>query len=288
MRCVLPRNVAIFKAFENAMTLDIAMGGSTNTVLHLLAAAHEGEVDFTMADIDRLSRRVPVLCKVAPASRKRPYRRRAPRRRHHGHPRRTRPRRPDPSATADASMRAPWATRWTAGTSPAPTARRSELLPAPRPGGVPTQTAFSQSRRYEELDLDRENGVIREAEHAFSKDGGLAVLNGNLADDGCIVKTAGVDESHPGVHRPGQGLREPGRRREGHPQRQGQGRRRGGDPLRRTAWRPGHAGNALSDELPEIEGPRQSLRAGHRWPLLGRHIRPIDRPCARRKRQRAG
>ncbi len=93
---VLPRSIASFEAFENAMTLDIAMGGSTNTVLHLLAAAHEAELDFTMQDIDRLSRRVPVLCKVAPAVARRPYRGRAPRRRHHGHPRRTRPRRPDP------------------------------------------------------------------------------------------------------------------------------------------------------------------------------------------------
>ncbi|CAO4172639.1 dihydroxy-acid dehydratase [Methylorubrum extorquens] len=191
---VLPRSIATMAAFENAMTLDIAMGGSTNTVLHLLAAAHEGEVPFTMADIDRLSRRVPVLCKVAPA-------------------------------VANVHMedvhraggimgilgeldRAGLIDRSVgnvgSGTLGAALDRwdvkktQSESVQTffcAAPGGVPTQVAFSQASRWDELDLDREAGVIRSAEHAYSRDGGLAVLYGNLAEDGCIVKTAGVDAS---------------------------------------------------------------------------------------------
>jgi len=191
---VLPRSIASFEAFENAMSLDIAMGGSTNTVLHLLAAAHEADVDFTMADIDRLSRRIPVLCKVAPAK-------------------------------ADVHMEdvhraggimAILGEMDRAGLlhTALPTVHSPTLADAledwdvgrtrnnkvhefysAAPGGVPTQTAFSQARRWDSLDLDRETGVIRSAEHAFSKDGGLAVLHGNIALDGCIVKTAGVDDS---------------------------------------------------------------------------------------------
>jgi dihydroxy-acid dehydratase len=190
----LPRGIANFKAFENAMTLDIAMGGSTNTVLHLLAAAHEAEVNFTMADIDRLSRRVPCLCKVAPSK-------------------------------ADVHLedvhraggifgilgeldRAGLLNRDVAMVH-APSldqalsrndikrsaSKATREFFAAAPGGVPTQVAFSQSARYEALDEDREKGVIRDVGHAFSKDGGLAVLHGNIARDGCIVKTAGVDES---------------------------------------------------------------------------------------------
>jgi dihydroxy-acid dehydratase len=191
---VLPRKIASFEAFENAISLDIAMGGSTNTVLHLLAAAHEAKVDFSMADIDRMSRKVPCLSKVAPAK-------------------------------ADVHMEdvhraggimAILGELDRAGllhtalpTVHSPTMGDAladwdvTLTDNPKvhhfykaaPGGVPTQTAFSQDRRWEELDLDREGGVIRSAAHAFSHDGGLAVLYGNIARDGCIVKTAGVDES---------------------------------------------------------------------------------------------
>ncbi|HEV7371712.1 dihydroxy-acid dehydratase [Arenibaculum sp.] len=188
---VLPRSIANFDGFENAMTLDISMGGSTNTILHLLAAAHEGKVPFTMKDIDRLSRRVPHLCKVAPA-------------------------------TGDVYMedvhraggiygilgeldRAGLIHRHV-GTVHAPTLGeaidRLDVLrtddPDVRrfycaaPGGVRTTQAFSQEKRYAELDLDRSKGAIRNVENAFSRDGGLAVLYGNLAEDGCIVKTAGV------------------------------------------------------------------------------------------------
>ncbi len=191
---VLPRNIATFAAFENAMTLDIAMGGSTNTVLHLLAAANEGEVPFTMLDIDRLSRRVPVLCKVAPSVADV----------HvedvhnaggimailgelergglidgtvstvHSESMNEALQRFDVRRTADDTVR---------------TFFRAA------PGGVPTTEAFSQAKRWEELDVDREKGVIRDVAHAFSADGGLAVLYGNIALEGCIVKTAGVDAS---------------------------------------------------------------------------------------------
>jgi dihydroxy-acid dehydratase len=192
---VLPRNIASFKAFENAMSLDIAMGGSTNTVLHLLAAAQEGEVPFTMADIDRLSRRVPNLCKVAPSKadvhmedvhraggimailgeleRAGLLHREVP--------------------TVHAPTMADALSRWDVraeGRAPGDTAM---ALFAAAPGGVRTTQAFSQDRRYADLDLDRTAGVIRDVAHAFSADGGLAVLAGNLATDGAIVKTAGVD-----------------------------------------------------------------------------------------------
>ncbi|QSB43970.1 dihydroxy-acid dehydratase [Tsuneonella flava] len=191
---VLPRSVASFSAFENAMSLDIAMGGSTNTVLHLLAAAHEAGVDFTMADIDRLSRKVPCLCKVAPAKSDV----------HMEDVHRAggimgilgELDRAGLINTALPTVHSPTMADaldgWDVARTNSPTVQ--EFFRA-APGGVPTQTAFSQNRRWDELDLDRQNGVIRSAEHAFSQDGGLAVLFGNLAEDGCIVKTAGVDDS---------------------------------------------------------------------------------------------
>jgi len=176
------------------MTLDISMGGSTNTVLHLLAASYEGEVGFTMDDIDRLSRKVPVLCKVAPAvenihmedvhraggifailgelDRAGLL--------HSGEP-----------TVHSASMKealARWDVRQTNSES-------VHTFFKAAPGGVPTQVAFSQLKRWDDLDLDRQKGVIRDREHAYSQDGGLAVLYGNIAEDGCVVKTAGVDES---------------------------------------------------------------------------------------------
>jgi len=191
---VLPRTIAGFEAFENAMSLDIAMGGSTNTVLHLLAAAQEAEVDFSMADIDRLSRRVPNLCKVAPATQQ-----------YHledvhraggvigilGELDRAGLIHRD-VATVDAPTLGDLLDRWDLLRSPEDTVVQRYLA---APGGVPTQQAFSQSSRWPDLDLDRVEGCIRDLEHAYSKDGGLAVLYGNLAEQGCIVKTAGVDES---------------------------------------------------------------------------------------------
>jgi dihydroxy-acid dehydratase len=191
---LLPREIASFEAFENAMSLDIAMGGSTNTVLHLLAIAYEGKVDFTMADMDRLSRKVPCLCKVAPNTEN-----------VHmedihraggifsilGELSRAGLLHNDVPTVHSASMGEAIA-KWDIKVANNPEAE--ELFKA-APGGVRTIEAFSQSNRFKELDTDREGGVIRSKEHAFSQDGGLAVLFGNIALDGCIVKTAGVDAS---------------------------------------------------------------------------------------------
>jgi len=190
----LPREIANFQAFENAMSLDIAMGGSTNTVLHLLAIAHEGKVNFTMDDIDRLSRKVPVLCKVAPSVANvhmedihraggimgilgEMYRGGLL----HGDVR-----------TVHTTTMAEAISHWDIKQSNDPDV--SAFYRA-APGGVRTTQAFSTDNRYKELDADRQGGVIRTVEHAFSKDGGLAVLFGNIAEEGCIVKTAGVDDS---------------------------------------------------------------------------------------------
>jgi len=192
---VLPRGIARFKAFENAMSLDIAMGGSTNTVLHLLAAAQEGGIEFTMKDIDRLSRRIPNLCKVAPATQK-----------YHmedvhraggvlailGEL--------DRAGLLHSEMRTVYSESLTQALDQWDIARatcldEAHLRYSAAPAGIPTQEAFSQSKRWPSLDLDRENGCIRSQAHAYSQDGGLAVLFGNLAEEGCIVKTAGVDES---------------------------------------------------------------------------------------------
>lgn len=192
---VLPRSIASFKAFENAMTLDIAMGGSTNTVLHLLAAAAEGECDFTMEDIDRLSKTVPNICKVAPATEN-----------YHmedvhraggviailgelekgGHIHR------DCSTVQERSI-GEVIDYFDVNRNPPEDV--IEFYKA-APGGVRTTVAFSQSKRYESLDLDRVNGCIRSVENAYSEDGGLAVLEGNIALDGCIVKSAGVAEEN--------------------------------------------------------------------------------------------
>ncbi|MGC9456585.1 MAG: dihydroxy-acid dehydratase [Halothiobacillaceae bacterium] len=192
---VLPRSIATFEAFENAMSLDIAMGGSTNTVLHLLAAAHEGHVEFTMADIDRLSRKVPHLCKVAPSTAQ--YHMedvhraggvmgilgeldRAGLLHRQVH-------------TVHSETMAEALDRWDI---VRPTASEEALKRyTAGPGGIPTQVAFSQDARWPSLDQDRTGGCIRDLEHAYSRDGGLAVLFGNIARDGCIVKTAGVDTS---------------------------------------------------------------------------------------------
>ena len=191
---MLPRIIASFEAFENAMTLDIAMGGSTNTILHLLAAAQEAEIDFDLRDIDRLSRKVPQLCKVAPNIQK-----------YHMED----VHRAGGIFASSAS--------WRAAACCTPTCRPCTARRWPKasrkwditqtddeavhtffkagPAGIPTQVAFSQSTRWATLDDDRENGCIRSVEHAYSQEGGLAVLYGNIAVDGCVVKTAGVDES---------------------------------------------------------------------------------------------
>jgi len=191
---VLPRSIANFKAFENAMSLDIVMGGSTNTILHLLAAAQEAELDFDLKDIDRLSRVVPQLCKVAPNS---PL--------YHmedvhraggifgilGEIDRAGLLHAD-LPTVHSKTMTEALDKWDIMRNPS-----SEVIEFFKagPAGIPTQTAFSQSTRYPTVDGDRENGCIRSIENAYSKEGGLAVLYGNIALDGCVVKTAGVDES---------------------------------------------------------------------------------------------
>ncbi|MBW6401768.1 dihydroxy-acid dehydratase [Roseomonas sp. HJA6] len=191
---VLPRSIATVAAFENAMTLDIAMGGSTNTVLHLLAAAQEGEVPFAMADIDRLSRRVPVLCKVAPSV----INVHVEDVHHAGGimgilGELDRAGLIDTSVSrVDAPSLAEALAEWDVKRSPT---EAVQTFFRAAPGGIPTTVAFSQSARWDDLDVDREKGVIRDMAHAFSKDGGLAVLYGNIAEEGCIVKTAGVDAS---------------------------------------------------------------------------------------------
>ncbi|MFB3141228.1 MAG: dihydroxy-acid dehydratase [Acidobacteriota bacterium] len=194
---VLPRSIATFEAFQNAMSLDIAMGGSTNTVLHLLAAAHEAHVPFTMKDIDALSRRVPHLCKVAPSS---PIFHMEDVHRAGGMPallgeldraellhRQV--------STVHSPTMGEALEKWDVGNGHNGSNGAAQKLYLAGPGGRPTQQAFSQVEQWDSLDLDRESGCIRDLEHAYSKDGGLAVLYGNLALDGCIVKTAGVDES---------------------------------------------------------------------------------------------
>ncbi|MBX8813204.1 dihydroxy-acid dehydratase [Pseudochrobactrum algeriensis] len=191
---VLPRAVASFAAFENAMTLDIAMGGSTNTVLHLLAAAHEAEMDFTMSDIDRLSRKVPVLCKVAPAVpdvHMEDVHRAGGIMGILGELDRAGLLNTDVGSVHSGTLKNALE-KWDIKRSSDESVH--EFFRA-APGGVPTQVAFSQNRYFDNTDSNRETGVIRTKEHAFSQDGGLAVLYGNLAEDGCIVKTAGVDDS---------------------------------------------------------------------------------------------
>ena len=192
---VLPRNIATFEAFENAMMLDIAMGGSTNTILHLLAAAQEAHVDFTLKDIDRLSRVIPQLCKVAPNTPK-----------YHVedvhraggvmgllgelarggvlH---------QQCHTVHSESLAVAIGDWDVAVNQAPDVQRFYQA---GPAGIPTQVAFSQATRWPSLDVDREDGCIRSFTHAYSAEGGLAVLFGNIAEDGCVVKTSGVDESN--------------------------------------------------------------------------------------------
>jgi len=192
---VLPRSIACFEAFENAMSLDVAMGGSTNTVLHLLAAAREAGVDFTMKDVDRLSRRVPCLCKVAPAASDvhiEDVHRAGGVMGILGELDRAGLLHLDVPTVHSRSM-GEALTRWDVMRASDVAAVSAFYRAAP--GGVPSLKAFSQNRRWPELDLDRTQGVIRNRAHAFSQDGGLAVLFGNIAEKGCIVKTAGVDES---------------------------------------------------------------------------------------------
>lgn len=191
---VLPRSIANFKAFENAMTLDVCMGGSTNTILHLLAAVQEGGIDFGLSNIDQLSRKVPQLCKVAPNTPE--YHMEDVHRAggimgilaelnragliHANLP------------TVHSKTMGEALKKWDIASQPSEAVKTFYKA---GPAGIPTQTAFSQSTRWPSVDADRENGCIRNLENAFSLEGGLAILKGNLAPDGCVVKTSGVDES---------------------------------------------------------------------------------------------
>ena len=192
---ILPRNIANFKAFENAMSMDIAMGGSTNTILHLLAAAHEGDVNFTMKDIDRLSRKVPQLCQVAPNHAE-----------YHmedvhraggvmgilgelARGKLLHTNLPTVHSTTITDALSQWDIVSTKDEGVQSFYRAS-------PAGIPTQTAFSQDTRWDSLDDNRSSGCIRSVQHAYSKDGGIAILYGNIAEDGCVVKTAGVDQEN--------------------------------------------------------------------------------------------
>jgi dihydroxy-acid dehydratase len=191
---MLPRNIATFEAFENAMSLDIAMGGSTNTVLHLLAAAYEGEINFSMDDIDRLSRKVPCLSKVAPAKsdvHMEDVHRAGGIMAILGELDRAGLIHRDCRTVHEPTI-GDALNKWDVMRTNDPDVHNFFRA---APGGVRTTQAFSQSRRYDSVDMDRKGGVIRNKENAFSQDGGLAVLFGNLAEDGCIVKTAGVDDS---------------------------------------------------------------------------------------------
>ncbi len=274
---VLPRSIANFKAFENAMRLDIAMGGSTNTVLHLLAAAFEGEIPFTMKDIDRLSRITPHLSKLAPSSQlwhiedvhraggvmallgildgKGMIHRDV--------------------ATVHTATMGDALKRWDIGNG-ADEGVRNFYRAAP--GGVRTTQAFSQNKRYPELDLDRANGCIRDFDHAYSQDGGLAV---RLWQPGAR-RLHREDRRHRPQRAQVQGQGDRVRQRERcdgrHPRRQG--RRWGcrGDPLRRAQGRTGHAGDAGSDQCHQGAWAGRPMRADHRRPFLGRFVGSVDRP----------
>ncbi len=278
---VLPRSIASFAAFENAMRLDVAMGGSTNTVLHLLAIAREGGVDFTMQDIDRISRGTPCICKVAPATPQ-----------YHmedvhraggvmgilaeldrgGLINRDVP-------TVHSKTMADALGHWDLVTTA--DAKVAEFFRA-APGGVPSQTAFSQERRYPKADTDRKDGCIRSVDNAYSKDGGLAVLYGNIARERLHREDGRRRRQHPEIHRPRPRLRKPGGGGGENPRRPDRPRRRRRRDLRRAEGRPGHAGDALPDLVHQVEGPRQGLRAAHRRALLRRHLGPLHRPLLAR------
>lgn len=284
---VLPRNIATRAAFLNAMTLDIAMGGSTNTVLHLLAIAQEAGVDFTIQDIDSLSRKSPVLCKVAPNS--------------HYHIQDVNRAGGILSILAilekegliDASVRRVDRLSLTEAIEQyairnGTCSPEAERLWKSAPGNRFNLVMGSQENYYDKLDTDRSKGCIRDFEHAYVKDGGLAVLFGNIAQDGCIVKTAGVDETHFPLQGKSQSIRIAGRGLRRHTRRESRERRRGRHHLRRPQRRPRHARDALPYLVYQIETPRQSLcphyrRAFLRWDIGTFHRTYLARSSRRRK-----
>ena len=264
---VLPRSIATRPAFLNAMALDIAMGGSTNTVLHLLAVAQEAGVDFTMADIDALSRKVPCICKVAPNTAK--Y--------HVQDVNRaggvlsilrelavaglidTTLYRVDGASLSETMDRF-------AILSEHVTEEALQLYRSAPAGRFSTELG-SQETYYKELDTDRENGCIRSVAHAYTKDGGLAVLRGNIAADGCVVKTAGVDASIWKFTGPAKVFDSQEAACDGIL----------GGKVKSGARRSRHAGNAVPDLLPEVGAPGQGMRPPDRRPFQRRHLRPVHR-----------
>ena len=274
---VLPRSIASRDAFENAMALDVAMGGSTNTILHLLAAAHEAGVNFGLKEIDELSRRVPCLCKVAPSSA------------YHledvhraggipsilGELDRAGLLNRDVRTVHSASLRE-FLDAWDLGSSSV-SAEAVELYHG-APGGVRTTRPYSQSARWDTLDADRASGCIRDAAHAYTADGGLAVLYGNLAPDGAIIKTAGVPEELWQFSGPAVVFESQEERRRRHPRRRGARGRRGSHPLRGPPRRTWHAGDAVSDQLPQGQGARPGVRADHGRAVLRRDVGPVGLP----------
>ena len=286
---VLPRSIATREAFLNAMTLDIAMGGSTNTVLHLLAVAQEAGVDFTMKDIDELSRKTPCLCKLAPNTQKYSVQECNRAGGILGIMNEL-----DKGGLIDGSAKR--VDGMTLGeamkkydidpdgairpTSPI----RSIYFSAP--GGRFSTKMGSQSEMYPTLDTDRANGCIRDIEHAYTKDGGLAVLFGNIAQDGCVVKTAGVDESLWHFEGPAVVFDSQEDACEGILGGRGEeGRLRGHHP-RGTQGRPRHAGDALSHLLYQEYAHGQGVCPDYRRPFLGRHQRTLHRPHLARGCQR--
>ena len=274
---VLPLSVATRDAFENAMALDIAMGGSTNTILHLLAAAHEARVGFGLKEIDELSRRVPCLCKVAPSSS------------YHvedvhraggipailGELDRAGLLNQGVHTVHSPSLRAflgQWDIR-----SDAASPEARELFHA-APGGVRTIRPYSQNARWGALDEDRAEGCIRDRQHAYSADGGLAVLYGNLAPEGAIVKTAGVPEELWRFAGPARVFESQEDAVEGILG----GQVTAGDVVviryEGPKGGPGHAGDALPDQLPQGQGAGPGLRAHHRRPVLRRHLGAVHLP----------
>ncbi len=279
---VLPRNIATRAAFLNAMTLDIAMGGSTNTVLHLLAIAQEAGVDFTIQDIDSLSRKSPVLCKVAPNS--------------HYHIQDVNRAGGILSILAilekegliDASVRRVDRLSLTEAIEQyairnGTCSPEAERLWKSAPGNRFNLVMGSQENYYDKLDTDRSKGCIRDFEHAYVKDGGLAVLFGNIAQDGCIVKTAGVDETHFPLQGKSQSIRIAGRGLRRHTRRESRERRRGRHHLRRPQRRPRHARDALPYLVYQIETPRQSLCPHYRRAFLRWDIRDFPSDISRPK-----
>ena len=262
------------------MALDVAMGGSTNTVLHILAAAQEGEVDFDLAAIDAVSRRVPCLAKVAPNS---DYHMEDVHRAGGipailGELRRAGLLHPDVHTVHAPSLEA-WLDAWDVRAA-APSAEAVELFHA-APGGVRTTEAFSTANRWSSLDTDAAGGCIRDVEHAYTRDGGLAVLRGNIAPDGAIIKSGGHRRGAVALRGPGAGRREPGGGRLGDPGQAGAARRRPGGALRGPLRRAGDAGDAAPHRVPQGRRARAGVRADHRRAVLRRLQRHLGRATSR-------